>query len=382
MCRNLPKAVYHSNSQRTPFLSEATNLEKWLEPVWHDERRLELKEWRKAALLVAEALASIHSRRVVHSDVHPGNIMIANQFPPYRPSGCECEDYAVFIDFEGSFLAIPTGDARAVRNHQWRAPERDVALYVPTEQVDVYSFGKVMMYLATGQDSDVIAIGPGLRGYDRRDFVRKKLMEYNPSLVQNDPRVLDIIARCTAYDSASRPRMSEVVKALQQIDRCKTPVTIASLKDRLSTLGETLSRNIAKSTLGDAVEDRTHDLILRLVGSKIEELEDLVASSPTDQIQIEGTRDKLLDNMSVLFESLQPGDSWTAFTTPDVWGRLRAWVRWTLSFGYGTGRTGRRFSTEVLRHFGGRARRAMVEVVRRLTFSFACSVPARPCRSH
>lgn len=302
-----------------PFLSGARCLKDWLtykrirprdDNSWIGMTSWE--QWRKYALLIAEAIESIHERRVKHCDIHPGNIMITDHYPSYSTKSFgKTAPYAVLIDFDSASLFTPSGDTIRVINHQYRAPERDLPLFVPTEQIDVYSFGKVLMYLATGQDSMEISIPPEERGNQRRAFIRRKIDQYNSHLLKESPRILDFIARCTAYDSTSRPTMSEIVRLLKAKPLSRDKIDVAILRNQFGDVYRKLKE------LPDS--PRTQEIFLRIARSKVEEIADLANSRDSEQVQIQGTRNTIIDYLVLLFQALKKGDSWTTLTTPDVW---------------------------------------------------------------
>ncbi len=295
-----------------PFLRDAVPLKDWLvkahmrpEPEV-DQRGTEhdnwtgisgLVKWRTVAAQIARALADIHLRRVIHGDVWPPNIFMRDGPDPH----------AVFIDFGASFVATPTGDSHVIpKDHAYRAPERESPQYVPTEQVDVYSFGKVLLYLAIGKD---VIIERELYGHLRRDRVRKEILERNQSL-KNYPWVVDVIARATMLDPAARPRMRDL---WEELDPAEHTPSQSDLHDRLKNLADEAASEAASGV------GRFQGILRRLVDKKVAEAERLVESCKTEMIPIDGTREDLIDGLKLLFDGLNEGDSWTSLTTPAVW---------------------------------------------------------------
>jgi len=304
----LPLKEWLTSQSLRPRIVETEPFQK---ESWHGI--LTWNDWRRVALIIANAMSEIHQRRVIHGDVWPDNIYISEATDPYSQSSEICESHAILIDFGEAFLTTPYGtNSRHQNNHPYRAPERGKHLYIPTEQVDVYSFGKVLLYLATGEE---IIIPEDLYGRDRRTFVRDLLIRRNQSLLRQNPAVVDIISRCTAYDAVMRPKMHSVVKELERgsVHDKVPPIVIDDVSKRLSTL----NNRIATQFQGEAV--RREKLFLRIIDQKLDELDSLIGDYKPEQIDVGGTREDLIDSMSVLFKELSEGDSWTTLTTPEVW---------------------------------------------------------------
>ena len=295
------------------FLQHALPLNKWLvenrlrpkisvnisnEEIddWHGISRCQ--DWKDVAVMIARGLAAIHQCRVVHGDIWPPNVFISQDSQPY----------AVFIDFAESFVVTPTGNPRTQINHAYRAPERASEESVPTEQVDVYSFGKLLLYLAIGKKE---LIDRSFYGQARREFVRKLILERNPTLVKENPSVVDIIAHCTALDPVERPRMRDICEELNDLlpgSRTSTPSGV-DLKQRLQTLAASAETGFAQLS----------GVFLHIIDKKIAEVEQLIDDCQTEMIEIVGTRDQLIRTLVALFNELSHGDSWTTLTTPVAW---------------------------------------------------------------
>jgi hypothetical protein len=295
------------------FLGDAVPLNKWLVLNHHrpqielDDNKREIdnwtgitkcRNWTSIAMMVATGLAAIHDRRIVHGDIWPPNIFITQ----------DAEPYAKFIDFGESFLLTPSDDPHTQKDHPYRAPERKSAESVTTEQVDVYSFGKLLFYLAIGVAE---GIDSSRYGQLRRQWIRKRLLDRNPTLAKENPSVVDIITHCTAKDPVDRPTMREVCEALSEncSDNRADIASTHRLKERLQAMTAA-----AETGLGDR-----GSVFLYFVQKKLAEVEQLMTNHEPEMIRISGTRDELVRALVALFNELCPGDSWTSLTTPGVW---------------------------------------------------------------
>jgi hypothetical protein len=155
---SVPLDVWLVDQKLRPEVAYRNNGEKL---DWHGIQNWE--RWLSLVSSLAIALNEILGRRAVHGDIWPPNIFMKSSVPPVP----------VFIDFGESFLVFPNGEPRTQRNHAYRAPERESGDFLKTEQVDVYSFGKLMLYLTVGKDC-IIPRPDGrlIYGHDRRHAVR------------------------------------------------------------------------------------------------------------------------------------------------------------------------------------------------------------------
>ena len=180
---------------------------------------------------------------------------------------------------------------------------------MPTESVDVYSFGKLLLYLSTGLNRE---IARDRRGHERRQTVRSWLLERNPTLLRENPEVLDIIARCTAYEPVDRPTMQSVREDLMARQQAASPH-----KSRTDEIKASRERVRARY---DALFSGTSRKVMRqLVDQKIREVEALLEDFDSEMIVVEGSRNYLIRALASLFDELDVGDSWSTITTPEVW---------------------------------------------------------------
>ncbi len=263
----------------------------------------EWSDWLETASMLAKGLVEIHLRRVIHGDIWPPNIYISKTSP----------EYVVFIDFGESFISTPNGEPRIQPDHPYRAPERDKSEYVPTEQVDVYSFGKLLLYLTIGRDVTIPRTGrennQPLAGYRRRAFIRDHLFDGKTGLVRKHPDILDIICQCTAWDPVDRPAMIQILDRLEALQGKNDAAFSVPLANRLAELAGGAG----------APELNPGNIFARFLDREVKEPGRLMERCRTDMVEVRGTRDVLIDSLVALFDDMAPGDSWTTLTTPSVW---------------------------------------------------------------
>ncbi|KAJ7923586.1 kinase-like protein, partial [Mycena leptocephala] len=158
---------------------------------------------------IASGLSYLHSKQVVHGDLHPANILIDDQ------GGAQLTDFGLSMimpDFEGTSYLTSSAIAGAVR---WAAPEvfyfrpnGDTSLRVSTMS-DVYSFGGIMYQVLCGQrpfsdiQSDlqvVFAVQHGQRPQE------------SPAISQPD---WEFIVQCWDGRPNSRPSLPDIHEFLE-----------------------------------------------------------------------------------------------------------------------------------------------------------------------
>ncbi|MBN8629153.1 MAG: protein kinase, partial [Planctomycetes bacterium] len=279
-----------------PIINLRNGITKFDWSNWHGLQ--DAGRWYQIARLLAEALASVHRRRVIHGDIWPPNIFVADGD----------ESFVKFIDFGESSVFLPAGNMDQ-NNHSYRAPERDRrGDFVQTESVDVYSFGKLLLYLSTGVS---LELQPQLRGHDRRRKVRDRILDRNPTLLRENPEILDIIARCTSYEPVDRPTMQAIREDLET--RNDVPSTNADRLKEMNECRERIRQNY------DRLFGSSRKVMRQLVDQKIREVDALLEDFESEMIVIEGSRNYLIRALTSLFDELESGDSWTTVTAPEVW---------------------------------------------------------------
>ncbi|CAA7401867.1 unnamed protein product [Spirodela intermedia] len=189
----------------------------------------------KVAVGAARGLSFLHDSesQVIYRDVKASNILLDADF------------LAKLSDF-GLAKAGPTGDkthvsTQVMGTHGYAAPEY-IATGRLSAKADVYSFGVVLLELLTGRRAVDKDGGGGGRGVEQSlvDWCRLYLGDRRKVYRVIDPRlegqypkkaaiaVAALAAQCTTDEAKLRPRMSEVLAALEQLlDRRETPPVAA-----------------------------------------------------------------------------------------------------------------------------------------------------------
>lgn len=163
-------------------------------PVWRRVDRsgpLKGPELRILALGLIEALREIHRAGVVHRDLKPGNVLMAEDGPRVIDFGISRAADNQQLTVTGKLIGTPP----FMSPEQLRSP-RDV-----TPASDVFSLGSLLAYAATGNgpfDADT----PYMAGYQ---------VMYEPPTLDEVPQPLrGVVERCLEKDPAARPGLVEL----------------------------------------------------------------------------------------------------------------------------------------------------------------------------
>jgi len=161
---------------------------------------LEVEQARPLAHDVADALAHLHDRGLVHLDVKPSNILLGT-----RP---------VLLDLGASrTIARATSLPPGVGTVAWMAPEQaDPDCFGPPgPSADVWGLGMVLLYATTGSNPL-----EARRGEDRLDeaVLAQDCLE---AATQAPAPLRDLVEACLATDPADRPTAAEVADRTREV---------------------------------------------------------------------------------------------------------------------------------------------------------------------
>ncbi|MEV2230264.1 serine/threonine-protein kinase [Streptomyces phaeochromogenes] len=149
----------------------------------------ELGAWWLAAGL-ADALMHVHSVRLLHRDLKPGNVLVA-------------ADGVRVIDFGISHVSGGTGlttASAALGTLSYMAPEQAADSRRASEAADVYSLGATLAHATTGH-VPFYAQMPAQRTLD-----------IQPDLTGLPPALLDVVTHTLAFDAEDRPTAQNVLE--------------------------------------------------------------------------------------------------------------------------------------------------------------------------
>ncbi|GAB2481895.1 serine/threonine-protein kinase [Nocardiopsis aegyptia] len=150
---------------------------------------------QRLAISTATALTAIHRAGVAHRDLKPENIMMA-------PDGPRVIDFGIARAFEET--AVFTATSRIGTLH-YMAPERlDDSLHLTTA-VDVFAWGAVMVYAASGRHA--------FSGRTQTAVIKRILVE-EPDCSAVPGELRGLVVRCLEKDPERRPTAHGVLDAL------------------------------------------------------------------------------------------------------------------------------------------------------------------------
>ncbi|XP_020212492.1 probably inactive leucine-rich repeat receptor-like protein kinase At5g06940 [Cajanus cajan] len=180
-------------------------------------------QWRirlRIAIGVAQGLAYLHKDYVphlLHRNVKSSNILLDANFEP------KLTDFALDrVVGEAAFQSVLNSEAAS---SCYIAPENGYSKKA-SEQLDIYSFGVVLLELVSGRQAEQTESSDSL---DIVKWVRRKVNITNGVHQVLDPKIsqtcrremigaLDIALRCTSVVPEKRPSMVEVVRGLQSLE--------------------------------------------------------------------------------------------------------------------------------------------------------------------
>lgn len=149
----------------------------------------ELGAWWLAAGL-ADALMHIHSVRLLHRDLKPGNVLVS-------------ADGVRVIDFGISHVSGATGlttASAALGTLSYMAPEQAADSRKASEAADVYGLGATLVHAATGH----------VPFYAQMPVQRT--LDIQPDLDGLPPALLDLVTHTLAFDAEDRPTAQSVLE--------------------------------------------------------------------------------------------------------------------------------------------------------------------------
>ncbi|KAF0697070.1 Aste57867_12217 [Aphanomyces stellatus] len=178
-------------------MANPSNLREYLT---RQSRSITLKKKIQYAIDVAEALAYMHSMKMLHRSIKAENVMLKeNKKAVLSGFGtCRARSY-------DQTLTVGVGDI------QWSAPEMLIDGEYG-EKVDVYSFGVFLVELETGE----IPFAQETKLWTRSDMsnrIATGKLRPEPSAAC-PPALYDIIRRCCQFDQHNRPAMKVVHELL------------------------------------------------------------------------------------------------------------------------------------------------------------------------
>jgi serine/threonine protein kinase len=221
------------------------SLRHLLDVLTDRQQTLQLDEILHLAAQIGEGLAYAHQRRLIHQDLHPGNLLIKRLDRPARPDEPSLQamltDFGLSVVPPGGLQTTPLGDMS--RSLPYLAPEQCVGDTVDG-RTDIYSLGVILYQMIAGQPPFPIKKpGDAIRYHMLEEPVPLRVL--CPGL---SPAVADIAAQAMAKTPDGRfQTAAQIAAALRQAATRLTAAdihlfapqqTVISLTDHMTEMGQ------------------------------------------------------------------------------------------------------------------------------------------------
>ncbi|ONK12284.1 serine/threonine-protein kinase [Streptomyces sp. MP131-18] len=159
---------------------------------------LPVAEAARVGAQLAEALRDIHRSGLVHRDLKPGNVLLAED-------GVRVIDFGISRAMSHSHRLTEAGEV--LGSPPFMAPEQLTGADV-TEAADVFALGAVVAYAATGHSP----FEPGTEPGGDPLAVAYRVVHEEPDLGDVPEPLRGLVARCLAKDPARRPEVPSLLR--------------------------------------------------------------------------------------------------------------------------------------------------------------------------
>jgi len=153
------------------------------------------------AYCVLNGLKDLHSRNIIHRDLHPNNIFLTLNYDDSIRN-------AVIGDF-GYARILLDNKAETTIFTAYKSPEMTLPDLggVHDAKTDIWSFGMVLYFIIFGIHPDS---HPG--NHKLADLLRKGNVKYDEARAQEYPDLVDLMKKCLKVNPKSRPSAAELLK--------------------------------------------------------------------------------------------------------------------------------------------------------------------------
>ncbi|MFD8821432.1 serine/threonine-protein kinase [Streptomyces sp. NPDC059605] len=155
---------------------------------------LSVPEVRRLAAGLAEALRDIHRTGLVHRDLKPGNVLLAEDGPRVIDFGISRATDATRLTRTGATIGTPPFMAPEQFRHDAVGPA-----------ADVFSLGSVLVHAATGH---------GPFDGDNPHTIGFRVVYEEPDLTSLPDELRPLVTACLAKDPAHRPTLEQLLESL------------------------------------------------------------------------------------------------------------------------------------------------------------------------
>jgi eukaryotic-like serine/threonine-protein kinase len=169
----------------------------------------------------SRGLSAAHSRNILHRDLKPSNIMIEGGV---NILGLKITDFGISKMIESEFEEVNAGGENSITGSQtvlgalpYMAPEMIESPSTATLKADVWSFGAIIYYLATGD----YPYGTGLKAIPKITSgelpVIPSLFGIRQQFGEKEDFIWSIVSRCLSKNVEKRPTMASIVEEIDNV---------------------------------------------------------------------------------------------------------------------------------------------------------------------
>ncbi len=243
-----------------------------LDDLVKDEGPLQAASLWSVAEGLIDALGDIHAAGVVHRDLKPSNVIVG-------PDGVKVLDFGISVIAEQTSL---TQTGAFVGTAAWISPEqiRDEDV---TEATDIFNFGLVMAFAATGRHP----FGTG-----RNDALMYRISSEEPDFDDLASPLKEALSLCLQQEPRNRPSVSDLAKFIASKGTTELTTTSKLVGRKLVAVWAAM---IAVAAIAGIVVSQTSDT------------DDVSANPPTPAVTIIASEEEAGDATATSAESqIQP----------------------------------------------------------------------------
>lgn len=253
------------------------------------------KAWFDLAIDIAEALITVHQRGIVHNDIWHWNIMLDEL------------RRVVLIDFGEAIFRTAHRLAyidQPERRDPWIDPEWEWTHIRPSRRADIFASGGVLFWLACGQDPPMPNPDKDRAKYEIEENIRN----HNRPLLEQNPLIADVIARCRRYERKERITNAESLR--RELIAYGRPTTATDPTDT----ARRITRKVRSLFVG-----KRQLFMARWADTSLRQLERQMEDMVSGVIEINGSHEELASGIVDALGCLKPGDEFLAVSTLKFW---------------------------------------------------------------
>jgi len=186
------------------------NLEQYISRRESKKAPLSSEEQIFLAYNVINGINEIHSRNIIHRDIHPKNVLMQ-----LADTGAIMK---VLIGDFGFARILLDSTAQTMILTPYHSPEMMKPGRVHDSKTDIWSFGMLLYFIIFGIDSDKHA-----NNYSLSKIIKKGSVDYDPKRAEKSPELIKMMNLCLQANPKERPTAAELLKN-PIFSKCTSPI--------------------------------------------------------------------------------------------------------------------------------------------------------------